>query len=345
MLIAFLSLITSLPAQTYKVNEVIYSYWSESDWVYSSKYNYEYNENGKIIFSHYKDWTGSSWRDYMEYEYFYDDQKRISLINILQYSEEMWKEHMKIEYTYSFENNDYEAVTFIKSDTGWDNYIYTSYMVDEYGNISEYKTYLWSNSLWTNYAKTNYDYTGTGETDEYIIYIWESDTWKNYYRFDYIYDTGNRNYLNQKYMWNAGWQLSSKDDNSFDENKNMILSITQSYTDGNWTNQSKAEYSYIEFTGLIEPSSSLPAEIELYQNYPNPFNPETEISFSLKKDSSISLELFNTSGQLIKVLYNEKQPAGHHRIKIDASDLESGIYFYTLRSGNDFITKKMTLIK
>ncbi|MFO7810797.1 MAG: hypothetical protein R6V47_05455, partial [Candidatus Delongbacteria bacterium] len=117
-----LNFLMILTAQTYKLDEAIYSYWSENDWVYSSKYNYEYDENANTSYLYYKEWTGSSWRDNMKYEYLYDAENRISLINILQYVEEMWKEYMKIEYTYSLENNDYETVTFILNGTVWDNY-------------------------------------------------------------------------------------------------------------------------------------------------------------------------------------------------------------------------------
>ncbi|MFO7810406.1 MAG: T9SS type A sorting domain-containing protein, partial [Candidatus Delongbacteria bacterium] len=206
-------------------------------------------------------------------------------------------------------------------------------------------TSMWTEGEWSNYSKTEYQYTPEGETDEYIIYIWENERWESYHRSDCIYDSDNLNYLNYKYMWNAGWQLSSKDDNSFDANGNMIRSITQNYAEGNWTNQSRSENSYTEFTGLIQPLSPLPEEIELYQNYPNPFNPETEISFSLKNETFITLELFNTSGQLIKVLYEGKHSSGDHKIKIDASDLESGTYYYKLENEVSSIIRKMTVIK
>lgn len=340
-----LIILLNLSAQNFKLSEAIYSYWSDGNWVLSSRNIFEYDVYGNISGMNYNIRSDGSWSDYMKYEYHYDTDERISLIEIIQFSDNVWKDYMKIDFFYSPESSEYETVTTLRSSSGWDNYARSSYSVNENGKLASSKTDLWSDSLWTDYSRMEYTYNGAGETDEYFQYLWEDSTWNIYFRFDYLYNAQGLNYLSNMYTWSDSWNLEGRDDNSFDENKNMILSITQSYTDGNWTNQSKSEYSYIEFTGLTEPSSPLAAEIELYQNYPNPFNPETEISFFLKKDSFITVDLFNTSGQLIKTVFNGKQPAGHQRIKIDASDLESGIYFYTLRSGNDFITKKMTLIK
>jgi uncharacterized delta-60 repeat protein len=91
-------------------------------------------------------------------------------------------------------------------------------------------------------------------------------------------------------------------------------------------------------------------EFSLYQNYPNPFNPETNISFRLGSDSKVILEVYNILGQKVAVpVYNE-MAAGEHNIKFDASDLSSGIYFYTLKANSiggtsRLITKKMILLK
>jgi hypothetical protein len=38
-------------------------------------------------------------------------------------------------------------------------------------------------------------------------------------------------------------------------------------------------------------------------------------------------------------------PAGIHEVVFDASELYSGVYFYTLKTGNFVQTRKMILIK
>ena len=89
----------------------------------------------------------------------------------------------------------------------------------------------------------------------------------------------------------------------------------------------------------------LPVDYVLYQNYPNPFNPTTSIIYQLKDEGFVQLKVFNSLGQEIATLVNEKQNAGKYEVKFDASRLPSGIYFYSIRV-NDFVqTKKMTLLK
>jgi choice-of-anchor B domain-containing protein len=91
----------------------------------------------------------------------------------------------------------------------------------------------------------------------------------------------------------------------------------------------------------------IPEKFSLSQNYPNPFNPETNIKFSLPKNSFVSLKVFNIAGQQVAELLNDRRDAGEYSINFDASKygLTSGVYFYRLDSENFSETKKMLLIK
>ena len=91
---------------------------------------------------------------------------------------------------------------------------------------------------------------------------------------------------------------------------------------------------------------SLPAIFRLEDACPNPFNPTTRISFDLAKDANASLKVYNTLGQLVEVLINDRLVAGHHEVTFDGSYLPSGLYFYQLTADQmSPITKKMVLIK
>jgi Tfp pilus assembly protein PilX len=72
----------------------------------------------------------------------------------------------------------------------------------------------------------------------------------------------------------------------------------------------------------------------LSQNYPNPFNPSTTIDYSLAKESFVQLKIFDVLGREIKTLIQAgKESAGKHTVHFDASDLNSGIYFYRITAG------------
>lgn len=102
----------------------------------------------------------------------------------------------------------------------------------------------------------------------------------------------------------------------------------------------------LETTVGIE-NDELPTKYFLAQNYPNPFNPSTTISYQLPTSSFVSLKIYDVLGNEVKTLVNEYKQAGDHNyeLKIDNSELSSGIYFYRINAGYYSSTKKLVYIK
>jgi hypothetical protein len=90
---------------------------------------------------------------------------------------------------------------------------------------------------------------------------------------------------------------------------------------------------------------TVPSTPVLSQNYPNPFNPATTIAFSLPERSRIKLLLYDAIGNLVKEIASGDFEAGLHEVKLNASDLASGIYFYKLTAGTFISSKKLVVIK
>jgi hypothetical protein len=84
---------------------------------------------------------------------------------------------------------------------------------------------------------------------------------------------------------------------------------------------------------------------ELAQNYPNPFNPTTTIVYTIPRSGYVRLALYNLLGQRVMLLADELQKAGQHRILLNGGTLSAGVYFYALQFDEQFITKKMLLLK
>ena len=98
--------------------------------------------------------------------------------------------------------------------------------------------------------------------------------------------------------------------------------------------------------GINNISSEIPDAYSLFQNYPNPFNPNTKIRFELPNASNVTLKVYNVRGQLVEVLVNnEIVTAGLKEVNFNATNLASGIYFYTIQAGDFKATKKMMLLK
>lgn len=89
----------------------------------------------------------------------------------------------------------------------------------------------------------------------------------------------------------------------------------------------------------------LPKTFALAQNYPNPFNPATTINFSLPQKAQVSLTVYNILGQQVTTLVNDELSAGEYSVTWDAAKYASGIYFYSLKTGQTRLTKKALLVK
>jgi hypothetical protein len=101
-------------------------------------------------------------------------------------------------------------------------------------------------------------------------------------------------------------------------------------------------------TGVFE--QSLPLTTALNQNYPNPFNPETTIQFDLAVESSVTLRVFDITGQVVRTLVQGTMPAGSYVQLWDGRNgngarVGSGLYFYELKAGSFTSMKKMTLLQ
>lgn len=96
--------------------------------------------------------------------------------------------------------------------------------------------------------------------------------------------------------------------------------------------------------------NNLPKVTSLYGNYPNPFNPSTTISFSLKEESNVCIEIYNIKGQLVRTLINQKMGSGKYSMVWEGKDsanknVSSGVYFYRMKTDRYTSHKKMLLMK
>jgi hypothetical protein len=83
----------------------------------------------------------------------------------------------------------------------------------------------------------------------------------------------------------------------------------------------------------------------LEQNYPNPFNPSTKIGFNLPSSEFVTLKIYNALGREVATVLNENFEGGYHEITFDASELNSGVYFYSITINKFTNTRKMILLK
>lgn len=136
------------------------------------------------------------------------------------------------------------------------------------------------------------------------------------------------------------------------ENQVMVMSPSDAiYKDhGNYTEMiltdrglncvQKAIYSTTSTDEIV-----VPYNLKLDQNYPNPFNPVTSIQFHLDRSDIVIVDIHDLRGNLVMQLYSGYLEAGSHNIMMNASDLTSGTYIYTLHTKSLSVSRKMTVLK
>jgi len=118
------------------------------------------------------------------------------------------------------------------------------------------------------------------------------------------------------------------------------------------TGKYKYRLKQIDFNGNFEyfelseeVSIGIPDKYELSQNYPNPFNPVTNLEFGIAKLGFVSLKIYDVLGRELVTLVNEIKEPGYYKIKLDAGNLSSGVYFYRMSAGDFVAVKKFVVMK
>ncbi len=181
------------------------------------------------------------------------------------------------------------------------------------------------------------------------------DYQKNCYVAGYSLNNNNYEYSLVKYdtiglkLWDETYKYTGSSNNipvkiNVDNNGNILIGGYSGNSE--WSVFNLSKYSQPGFipTGILESLNKV-NEYKLYQNFPNPFNPVTSIRYSIPKNSFVSIKLYDILGREIRILISKEEKAGSHEIKLDGSNLSSGVYFYRMSAGNFTESKKLIILK
>ncbi|MDP8240235.1 MAG: T9SS type A sorting domain-containing protein [Candidatus Hatepunaea meridiana] len=97
----------------------------------------------------------------------------------------------------------------------------------------------------------------------------------------------------------------------------------------------------IQLIGVCE----TPVEFGISSVYPNPFNSQMQVSYSLPEAGNISLNVYDLTGRLVMLLFNDRHQAGLHTVSLDGSHLVSGIYLIRFEAFGSISQAKVALVK
>ncbi len=139
-------------------------------------------------------------------------------------------------------------------------------------------------------------------------------------------------------------------------NENQIVAIdTDTYAGRSVRFTGVSDVTSLVFDGSVvsidaDPDLLLPQAFSLDANYPNPFNPSTTIRYALPIAADVELAVFNTLGQRVATLIDDRQAAGYKTAVWNGTDdtgneVASGIYIYRLTAESFRKSAKMMLMK
>ena len=214
-------------------------------------------------------------------------------------------------------------------DTFHDRFIYDSTWSDlfEYGGNNRWEREMYIDNYNTLHLFTKHYYEGSTDGDIGLGHtknkdgVWTVESIDSLHNFSY-----------------------SDPNIAFDKVSDKFNLIYQKYDDVNDIMRIYFQTKNID-TKIMENGEWEIENYSLEQNYPNPFNPSTTIEFSIPQNQQVILSVYNIKGELVDNLFDKKMKKGKHKIMYNATGLNSGIYFYTLNTEENEITKKMIFIK
>lgn len=162
-----------------------------------------------------------------------------------------------------------------------------------------------------------------GELYNIEVYV-PADSGNPVYRFDSRHDPGTPQGAQQDKI--VGLEYLGQD------YKTILLGFPLLYMD---TNDARKLMKYVVFNRFGDPTGIAQMTNDKLQmtNYPNPASSVVTFSFSLPAVSSVSIRVYNTSGQLFRTISEPSLPIGHHEVNMNVADLPPGIYIYSITTG------------
>ncbi len=97
------------------------------------------------------------------------------------------------------------------------------------------------------------------------------------------------------------------------------------------------------FSPEVEIDTGIPLQDGLIDNYPNPISVDGTLSFELGSSSKVNIELVDTTGRLVKTLFEGDKSAGQHQLRFHRGSLPAGVYFVLMKTRTGLQRKAITI--
>ncbi len=115
---------------------------------------------------------------------------------------------------------------------------------------------------------------------------------------------------------------------------------SRTLVDGTWYWNGEQFLSRLVFdqTLSLEENTS---SISIGNIYPNPTSGVSTVSYSLQNSSEVSVNIVDITGKKVYVSAEGQKASGKHTLDIDATQFNNGVYYITIATDEEIVTKKL----
>ena len=305
-------------------------------WKNSWRNTSNYDTNGDLSRQLFENADGESWKNEGLYLYEYDANRNNSKFSYQYWENNAWVYMFRDEHTFDANGNQISRKKYY-----WDDSVFIHVQrdfstYDSHNQLTSWWNEFLVDNAWVGVHRISNTYLTKGVMSQSLSEIWMGVGWMNASKVQYGNDGLGNAITGDAFSWdnaNSQWVPS-----------NSGFTFLYNYgEDELYFNGTTVDLFFRPLSA--EENVNSPVEFTLGQNYPNPFNPSTSITFTLPSSENVTLTVYNSLGAEVSKLLNGNYSAGEHKVSFDASGLESGVYFYTLRAGDFTQTQKMLFLK
>jgi len=93
-----------------------------------------------------------------------------------------------------------------------------------------------------------------------------------------------------------------------------------------------------------EKESITPDDVTL-TSYPNPVRDRATLRYTVPEEAEVRLSVYDILGRKVATIEQEQKDAGRYRVRWQAEQLSSGVYFGRLQVGKQVVTEKLTIVR
>ena len=133
----------------------------------------------------------------------------------------------------------------------------------------------------------------------------------------------------------AGW----------DENELRLIGFASQYNPGVPDMDKVINSANVSMTGVTPGVDQNEVAVNELRVFPNPAKDISFVYFNLERPAKVEVSVYNVVGQKVETLRQGNFIAGQHRAAVDASSLQEGVYFITVKAGETETTTKLFVVK